>query len=319
MATGFESTFADQVLLPVALALVMFGMGMSLTTTDFRRVRARPRAVLVGTVTQVVGMPLLGAVVATVFFVFGGLSRDLALGLVLLACCPGGATSNLVAYLARADAALSVTLTSVSSVLAAITTPAAFLGATWLLFGDASLVRVSFREMTGLVLAIVVVPVVLGLAARHRWPALAVRSERAVRAGSIAVLAAVIVGVVVKNREDLVDLTAAIAPPAIALNLLALATGFLVARRAGLDGRAARTTAIEIAFQNGTLGIAIAITQLDSPRAAMVPGLYSLVMFATGAIVAWRWARHPVVESVAVRALARDGAAEATTFEPPRR
>jgi BASS family bile acid:Na+ symporter len=291
VAAGLETSVLTDVALPVALAIIMFGLGLGLSGDDFRRVLRMPRAVVAGLVTQVVLLPLAAMATATLFFFAFDLETELILGLLLLSACPAGTTSNLVAYLARADAALSVTLTTINSLGAAITTPLTFLATTSILLGEGRRVDVSFLDMAVLVLAIVVVPVVLGIGARRLWPRFATRSDKAFRIASAALLALVIVAVLVQNREDLGTLFVASVPASLALNALALAAGYAMARLLRLGLPQARTIAIETGFQNGTLGIAIAITQLDSARAAIVPGFYSLVMFATGAALAWWWAR----------------------------
>jgi BASS family bile acid:Na+ symporter len=288
---GLETSVLTEVALPVALAIIMFGLGLSLTADDFRRVLRMPRAVAAGLLTQVVMLPLAAMATAYVAFHLIGFDTELVLGLLLLAACPAGTTSNLVTYLARADAALSVSLTTVNSLGAALTTPLVFLATTTLMLGDGRRVDVSFLDMASLVLALVVVPVAAGLLVRRWKPRFAVRSERAFRIASAALLALVIVGVLVDNREDLGSLAAQSVPASLLLNVLALGGGYLVARAFRLGLPQARAVAIETGFQNGTLGIAIAVTQLDSARAAIVPGFYSLVMFATGALLAWWWAR----------------------------
>lgn len=290
-AHGLETSVLTDVALPVALGIIMFGLGLGLSGQDFRRVARMPRAVAAGLLTQVVMLPLAAVATAVAFFHLFDLDLELVLGLLLLSACPAGTTSNLVAYLARADAALSVTLTTVNSLGAALTTPLVFLATTTFLLGDGRRVDVSFLEMAALVLALVVVPVALGVLVRRWKPRFAERSDRTFRIASAALLALVIVGVLVQNREDLGSLAAQSVPASLALNLLALGGGYAVARLFRLGLPQARTVAIETGFQNGTLGIAIAVTQLDSARAAIVPGFYSLVMFVTGAALAWWWAR----------------------------
>lgn len=289
---GLETSLLTDVALPAALAIIMFGLGLGLTGDDFRRVARMPRAVAAGLLAQVVWLPLAAMATATLFFELFDFDTELVLGLLLLSACPAGTTSNLVTYLARADAALSVTLTTINSLAAAVTTPLAFLLTTTVLLGDGERVDVSFLDMATLVLALVVVPVALGILVRRWKPRFADRSDRAFRVASAALLALVIVGVLVDNRAELGSLAAQSVPASLVLNLLALGGGYGTARLLRVGLPQARAVAIETGFQNGTLGIAIAVAQLDSARAAIVPGFYSLVMFATGALVAWWWARH---------------------------
>lgn len=291
MADGLASSVVTDVLLPLALAVIMFGMGMTLTPADFRRVLRAPKAVAIGFASQVLLVPLLAMGVAVAFHYAFGTRPSILVGLLLLASCPAGTTSNVVTYLARADAALSVSITSVNSLLAAVTTPLLFLGMTRLLLGDAAAIEVSVLEMVGLVLAIVVVPIVLGLLLRRARPRFALAAERTFRIASSLLLVLVVALAVYGNRVGFWGLAASAVPISLALNLLALAGGLVLGRLVGLGDFQARAVSIETAFQNGTLGIALAVTQLDDAVAALVPGFYSLTMFVTGAAVAWWWAR----------------------------
>lgn len=289
---GLETGFISDVLLPLALAVIMFGMGLGLTKADFRRVAASPRAVLVGLTGQLVLLPLLGAGVVAVFVTRFDLSFEFALGVLVLAAVPGGATSNVLTFLARGDTALSISLTSVVSIGAALTTPAALYATSWLLFGDAMLIRVDFVEMALLVLVIVAVPVLSGMAINTRWPGLNARVERPLRLGGMLLLAVLIAAIIHENRAGFWGFAAATVPAALALNVAALATGVLLGWLAGLRDVQRRCLAIEVGFQNGTLGIVLAVSQLGSAQAALVPGFYSLVMFATGGVLASYWMRR---------------------------
>lgn len=287
---GLETSVVSDVVLPLALAVIMFGMGLGLGGQDFRRVAKVPRAVMVGLLFQVGLLPFLGLLVAWGFRETLGLGDALALGVLLIACCPGGTTSNLVTYLARADAALSVTVTSVSSLVAWIFTPAMFFLTSRMLFGGASQITVSFVEMAALVFAIVVAPMLLGMAVRRWKTTFAARADRPFRLVSALFLAAVIGWVIYENRADFWSDMLLTAPPAVALNVLALAAGLSAGWIARLHVLQARALSIELGFQNGTLGIALAVGQLDSAESALMPAFYGLLMFFTGAAVAAWWA-----------------------------
>lgn len=286
---GLETSALTDVVLPGALAVIMIGMGLSLTPADFRRIFRSPDAVLLGSAAQIVLLPMLGIAVAWAFLQFG-LAPALAVGLVLLACCPGGATSNLVTYLARADAALAVTVTSVSSFISPFTTPLFFVAGVSLLGLESATVSVSLVEMGAFTALVIVVPILLGMGARRLWPVFAEKADRPFRFAGIAFLALVIAGVIAQNRDGFLDRAALTAPSALALNLLALGTGLGLGYLAKLGVSQSRAISIEVGFQNGTLGIAIAVAQLESAEAALVPGFYSLIMFLTGGLVAWWWA-----------------------------
>jgi BASS family bile acid:Na+ symporter len=287
---GLETGIVSDVVLPLSLAVIMFGMGLGLSGHDFRRVAKVPRAVMVGLLFQVGLLPFLGLLVAWTFRETVGLPDALALGLLLIAACPGGTTSNLVTYLARADAALSVTVTSVSSLVAWIFTPAMFFLTSRLLLGDAARVDVSFVEMAGLVFAIVVVPMLLGMAVRRWRTTFAAAVDRPFRLVSALFLAAVIGWVIYENRADFWSDMARTAPPVVALNVLALAAGLFAGWIARLHVLQSRALSIELGFQNGTLGIALAVGQLNSSEIALMPAFYGLLMFFTGAAVAAWWA-----------------------------
>lgn len=291
MAAGVETGLMTDVLLPVALAVIMLGMGLSIRIDDFRRVVRQPKAFGFGLLAHAVVIPLIACAVGIAFHVLFDMRPILVLGLLLTACCPPGATSNLVTYLARADAALSVSITSVNSLVATITTPLAFLATTRLVFGTSSFIEIGFLEMAAEVGLMIVVPVLVGMAVARWRPSWATRSEKAFKVVSTAFLFLVIAGVILQNRAQLAALATATVPAALALNVLALGAGLGLAYLAGVGRRQARAISIEAAFQNGTLGIALAVGQLGSAEAAIVPGFYSLCMFATGGAVAWWWAR----------------------------
>lgn len=290
---GLAASTLTEIALPLALAVIMFGMGLALTREDFTRIRRQPKAVAIGLFAQVLVLPVLAMGVGVLFHHAFGLSPILVLGILLLGACPGGTTSNLVTYLARADAALSVTVTSVNTLASVVTTPLVFLAMTTIVFGQGSVIQVDILEMMILVLAMVVVPVALGMQAARWKPALAKRAEKPFKVVSSIFLVLIIAGVILENRADFWTLAARSVPAALVLNLAALAAGLLAGRWAGLSEYQSRAISIEVGFQNGTLGIALALSQLGSGEAAIVPGFYSLVMFLTGGLVAWWWAKRP--------------------------
>lgn len=291
MEHGLETGLVTDVLLPLALAIIMFGMGMTLTGADFRRVVQIPRSVATGLAGQVLALPILAMLVAIAFHHLLGWSATLVIGLLILACVPGGPTSNLLTFLSRGDVALSVTLTSIVTLASVILTPLLFFGMTRLLFDSAQVVRVPFIDMAALVFAILVVPVGLGMLVRRWRLGWARAAERPVRVASVLIFVAVVAWVIYENRSDFWSLAASSVPAVLTLNLLALGAGVLLARAARLPPDQRRAVAIEVGFQNGTLGITLAVVQLGSPQAAIIPGFYGLVMFLTGGALAWWWAR----------------------------
>ncbi|MEM3086765.1 MAG: bile acid:sodium symporter family protein [Halobacteria archaeon] len=291
---GFVTSQFSDFLVPAGLAVVMFGLGLGLTGADFRRVPRAPRAVALGLAAQVVALPLLAVGVALLFHRGLGLGPVLVQGLLLVACCPSGAVTNFFTYLARGDLALSVTLNGVVSVASAVTTPIAFVATSVLVLGSAPEVAVSFTGVAGVVLALIVAPMLLGMLLRNRRPGLALRAEKPFRLGAMAFLAFIVAGVIYANRENFAQLILLSGAAVLALNILAFGSGFLLARLARLGEPETRAISMEVGFQNGGLGIALALGQMQSPPMAVVPGVYSLLMFFVGGIAAWLWARRPL-------------------------
>ncbi len=277
-----ESSVATDIILPLILAFMMAGMGLSLTIDDFKRVLIYPKAVAVGIAGQLILLPLIGFAAASVF----PLSPEMAVGIMLLAACPGGVVSNVLSHLARGNTALSVTLTAISSTATLITIPllvnfalSRFLGA------DDSVELPIGRSMMTLFL-ITLVPVALGMLVRARAPGFADRQERLVRILSGVFMALLVVGLMIAERDILADAFREAGPSSLALNVAAMLTGYLSARLFRLDEAQRTSITIEIGVQNSGLAIVIATTLLSMPAVAIPPAIYSLVMYATsGAVI----------------------------------
>ncbi len=286
---GLETGIISDVLLPISLAIIMFGMGMSLRRKDFTSIFTAPKGVLIGLVGQLILLPMAGATVVFLFVKYQDLSTPLALGVLVLAASPGGATSNLLTFLSRGDHALSIALTTVVSLASFITTPAVLYIATTALFGNPQLVQMDLGQLMALVLGIVGIPVVFGMWVGNTFPRFKKAADQPVRIAGVVILAVLIAGVIYENRAGFWSLAADTVPAALVLNALALIAGASLALAAGLGSAERRAVIIEVGFQNGTLAIVLAVSQLNSPQAALMPGFYSLVMFVTGGLLAWGW------------------------------
>jgi bile acid:Na+ symporter, BASS family len=263
--------------LPLALFVIMVGIGLTLTLADFRREARAPRAMVLGSVAQLVLMPLLAFGIAAAL----QLSAPLTLGLVVLAAAPGGTTSNLVALLARANVALSIVLTVVASVVTIVTLPlAANLALLWRADDADVVVRVPLVDSIGLLLGIVLVPVVVGMVVRARRPEAAVRLEPKVSAFGAVVLVLLIAGIAFDLRDELPTLIAQAGPAALLLNLGGLGLGFALGLL-GVSRRDRRTCAAELGIKNGTLAILIAVTVVGNEVVATPAAVYSVVMYLT--------------------------------------
>jgi BASS family bile acid:Na+ symporter len=266
--------------LPIALGVIMLGLGLGLTVDDFRRVFRYPRAAVIALGCQIILLPAACFGLVLLF----DLPPELAVGMMLLAASPGGTTANLYSHLFGGHVALNVTLTAVNSVLAVLTLPFVVnLSADYFL-GAGTNVGLQF-DKAAQVFAIVLVPVAIGMVVRSRAPGLAERLNRPVRILSVVVLVAVIVGAVIKDRANIADYFVSIGLAVLVFNLISLAVGYGVPRLAGVDHRAAIATGFEIGIHNSTLAIAIALSPalLNSTRMAVPAAVYGIVMFFTAA------------------------------------
>lgn len=285
-----ESTFLTAVLLPLALFMVMLGMGLGLTLADFTRVAAYPRAVLVGLGAQLIVLPLLGLALASVF----PLSPELAVGLMILAACPGGPTSNAITYLARGNVALSITLTALSSLVTVFTIPLWVNLAMGMFLDETVALHLPLLPTMAQIAGITLIPVALGMAVHHYQPRLASQVERGVKWLSLALLGIIIAGLLVQQRANVVGFFAQAGLAALALNLVAMAMGGGLAALTRLDSPSATAITVEVGLQNGTLAITIASALLNQPTLAIPAAIYSLLMFATGSAFAyWAGRRSP--------------------------
>jgi BASS family bile acid:Na+ symporter len=266
--------------LPVALAIVMLGLGLGLTVGDFRRVLTFPRLVLIALGCQVVLLPALCFGLVLAF----GLAPELAVGMMLLAASPGGTTANLYSHLFGGHVALNVTLTAVNSVLAVVTLPIVVNLSVSHFLGDGAAVGLQFDKVLQ-VFAIVLVPVAIGMAVRKRWPDLAARLVGPVKVVSVVVLVAVVVGAVVKERDNVADYFLAVGSIVLVFNVLSLLLGYGLPRLAGVGRPEAIAAGMEIGIHNSTLAIAVAISPalLDNTRIAIPAAVYGIVMFFTAA------------------------------------
>ncbi len=263
------------------LALVMFGMGLTLTPESFRRVLRQPGVVALGVGLQYGIMPFAAWLLATV----SGMSPELSAGLVLLGACPGGTASNLVCYLARGDVALSITLTACSTLLAVVATPLL----TWAYVGQ--IVPVPVWSMLLSVLQIVLLPVAGGIVVNH-WLAGRLRSiERVAPSVSVVCILVIIAIVVALNRDRMLSMTAAVALLVVLHNGLGLVGGYWAGRVLGLDPRICRTLSIEVGMQNSGLAVALA-TQYFGALAALPGALFSVWHNLSGSLLAAWWSHR---------------------------
>jgi bile acid:Na+ symporter, BASS family len=263
--------------LPIALGIIMLGLGLSLTPEDFRRVARHPRAVVVALACQLVLLPLLCFGLVTAL----DLPPLLAIGMMLLAASPGGTSANLYSHLFRGDVALNVSLTAINSVLAIATLPL-ITNLAIAHYGQGDTVSLQFTKVVE-VFAVVLVPVAIGMALRAARPVIAERADRPVRIGSAVILAVLVLGILLDQREDVGDYLADVGLAAGLFCALSLVIGYVVPRAAGVREEQAIASSMEIGVHNATLAIYVAVEVLDSTEISIPAAVYSVFMFALAA------------------------------------
>jgi BASS family bile acid:Na+ symporter len=262
------------------LGVVMFGMGMTLTPDSFVAVLRRPRVVALGVALQFTVMPLTAYLVGRAL----NLPAELLAGLVLVGSCPGGTASNVIAYLARGDVALSITLTTISTLLAVAATPTL----TWLYLQR--VIDVPVDAMLIDVVKIVLIPVVLGVAVNRLLGGRLRPLQRMFPLLSVLAICLIIAIIVALNAERLATLAWTSAVAVVLHNAAGLIAGYGLARALGYGPRISRTLAIEVGMQNSGLGVALAIKHFSA--AAALPGaLFSVWHNLSGSLLASLWSR----------------------------
>ena len=279
-----QASLLTNLLLPLALGIIMLGLGLGLTLDDFRRVARYPRAVLIGLALQTLVLPWAAFGLALGF----GLPAELAVGLMLLAASPGGATANIYSHLARGDVALNITLTAINSALCLLTLPLILNLSLEYFLGAGQYVPPPTRKIVEVAL-VILLPVVIGMTVRARAPGFAARAERPLRLLAVVVLALLIVAALAQSWQVLATYLAVVGAACLLFNLASLAAGYLAPRALRLPHAQALAIALEIGIHNGTLAIYIALAVLGKSAIAVPPAIYSVLMFFTAAAFAW-WA-----------------------------
>ena len=268
------------IILAIAIMVIMMGMGLTLTLADFRRVAQNPRPVLLGLTNQIILLPLVA--LALVYLLEP--PAFIAVGMILLAACPGGTSSNLVTLLAKGDLALSVSMTAINSIITIITIPfwVGYAYSTYL--AEAANMASPTADIFKTLIVVLAIPLSIGMLVKYRAPQFADRMERPVRIASSIFLAVVIIGLVVREidlvRQYIGDTLGIVT----ALNIVTMGMGYGLAKAFGLNLKQGLTIAIESGIQNGTLTISLAVITLNQPDFAIIAAIYSLVMYALSTV-----------------------------------
>ncbi|HAJ99284.1 MAG TPA: bile acid:sodium symporter [Bacteroidales bacterium] len=280
-----ETNYLTDLMLPLSLAVIMLGMGLSLTIDDFKRIVKYPKAVAVGFTNQIILLPIVGFLLIKIF---GMQNMDLAVGIMVLAACPGGPTSNLIAHISRGDTALSITLTAVSSLITIITIPIVVNLSLSYFMAQGEYVPLPLLETILRLLIITLVPVGIGMIVRSKATEFAFRMDKPVKILSGVLLFVIIFATILTNSEIFVQSFRDVGLITLSLNFAMLLIGYFTSRIFALNVTQSITISIETGIQNGTLGIMIASTLLHNNAMAISPAIYSLIMFMTaGFIIGW--------------------------------
>ena len=275
--------------LPLALAIIMFGLGLDLTPADFRRVGRTPKAVAIALTCQVVLLPAICFGLVVLF----DLPALLGIGMLLLAASPGGTTANLFSHLFRGDVALNITLTAINTVIAVVTLPL-ITGLAIAYYDRQDDVTMPLAEIVK-VFALILLPVGIGMLVNHRAPDFARRMDKPVRIGSAVILAILVVAILLDQIEDVGDYLADVGLIAALFCAISLAVGYFVPKAFGVTGPQAIASSMEVGVHNATLAIFVAVEVLDEVEISVPAAVYSLVMFLFAAL--WgTWVSRQVAE-----------------------
>lgn len=285
--------------LPASLMIIMAGMGLGLTFGEFRHVFVKPRAMIVGTLAQLFVIPFIAFGIASLM----GLGPEIAVGLVIIAACPGGTTSNIFTLLARGNVALSITLTVLASLLTIITIPlfTNYALEFYAAGSNGDVVKLPVARTVITLSVVVIIPVIVGMIIRRISLSFAQRAERYVGKFGLLVLVVLILMIVYATRNEIIPLVTQAGPAAAALSIFGIGAGFASSKLLGVDVRDGLTIAIEVGIKNGTIGLMVTLTLLQSAQMSIPSAVYGVQMYLFGALLVY-WGRKRSPEAVPLQA-----------------
>lgn len=282
------SQIISKIFLPLSLAIIMLGMGMTLIPEDFKRIFKYPKAILIGLTNQLILLPIVGFALAILF----NLEPIFAVGLMILASCPGGPTSNLITQVCKGNIALSVTLTALASFISILIIPF-ILSFSLNYFNTASDASIKLPVLDTIlqIMAITVIPILIGMLIRNYKTNFAKRMEKPMRTASTIIFILVFVAVVASSSDKIVSGMKAAGIVTLLLNIITMGLGYFTAKLFKLNRENAISITIESGIQNGTLALVIAASVLNNPEMGIPIGAYAIWMFVTGGILMWFWGK----------------------------
>ena len=270
----------SEIFLPLALAFIMFSLGLGLTISDFSRVLKQPKDFLIGAFSQIIILPI----VALILVLIWPMSPELAIGVMLIAAAPGGATSNIVTSFAKGDVALSVSLTSIISLLSVFTIPLIVLISLNILVDNYSSISISILDIAIQMFAIVTVPVILGILFRKFMSNFSILFEPIAKKISALLFAIVLLGAVLAEKDNIILYFSQAGLITLILNILMMIIAFYIAKFFGSGVSQRKTIIVECGLQNGTLAIVVATSVFGGGVYLIPAATYSLIMFASSLI-----------------------------------
>ena len=268
------------VVLPLSLAFIMFSLGLALKSSDFTRVIKQPKDFLIGAFSQIIILPL----VALIIVMLWPLSPELAVGVMLIAAAPGGATSNIITSFAKGDVALSVSLTAIISLLCVITIPFIVLFSLNILMDTSTAKSISIGYIAIKMFLIVTVPVIIGMLFRKFLSSISISFEPLAKKISAVLFVLVLLGAIVAEKDNVVSYFAQAGLVTLVLNLLMMLIAFYIGKLFASGISQQKTITVECGLQNGTLAIVVATTLFDGGLYLIPAATYSLIMFFTSLI-----------------------------------
>ena len=273
-------SIVTDIFLPIALAFIMFALGLGLTGADFLRVLKQPKDFFVGAISQIILLPIIAFILVKVW----PISPELAIGVMIIAAAPGGVTSNILTSFARGDVALSISLTAVISLLSVLTVPFIIVTSLGLLGSENITQDISLTSMAISMFLIVTVPVILGMIFRRFASNAAIKFEPIAKKISIGLFIIVLLGAILAEKDNIVSYFADAGLITLALNVIMMIVAFYVAQLLATGNAQKKCIAIECGLQNGTLAIFVGTTLFGGGAFVIPAATYSLIMFATSLI-----------------------------------
>lgn len=285
------------IMLPLALSIIMIGLGLELTPKDFARVSKHPKAVLIALFCQLVLLVSIAFMICKIL----ALPPLLSVGLMLLAASPGGSTANLFSYLFKGDIALNITLTAINSVIAAFTLPLIMNFSIQHFMNDGQQISLEFSKILQ-VFGIIIIPVCIGMLIRHYAPHFTEKLNKPLRIFAVVFLVLIIIGAIAKERTQIMQYLTQVGLATVIFCLCSLTIGYFVPRMLGINTAQARACAFEIGIHNSTLAMTIALTVMASSTIAMPAAVYSIFMYVFAALFGFalnRFTEQPSIENTA--------------------